>query len=41
MLAPHINKGIEEAGFKANELSQTAHSEAWKEYKKNNLPFLQ
>ena len=40
MLALHINKGIEEAGLKADELFQTARSEGWKEYKKNNLPFL-
>lgn len=40
MLALHINKGIEEAGLKADDLFQTARSEGWKEYKKNNLPFL-
>ncbi|PIY07997.1 MAG: hypothetical protein COZ18_14485 [Flexibacter sp. CG_4_10_14_3_um_filter_32_15] len=40
MLATSIHEGIKDAGLDANEISQTARSQAWEEYKKNNLPFL-
>ena len=34
MLATYIHEGIKEAGLDANEISQTARSQAWEEYEK-------